>query len=89
VAVSFASTIKPYFTSCYRAHMMNAGDQFDLWDPQQVQGEAPEILKRCQLSSTTAGSMPEKGCPEGVWDDQTRAQFVKDFQAWMAAGYPP
>jgi hypothetical protein len=89
VTVSFMHTIKPYFTSCYRAHMMNAGDQFDLWDPAQVQAEAPEILNRCQLSPPDPQSMPVKGCPEGVWDDQTRAQFVKDFQTWMAAGYPP
>jgi hypothetical protein len=89
VAVTFANTIKPFFTPCYRAHMMNAGDQFDLWDPGQVQAEAQQILNRCQLSPSDPQSMPAKGCPEGVWDDQTRAQFVKDFQAWIAAGFPP
>jgi hypothetical protein len=89
VAVSFANTIKPYFTQCYRDHMLADGDQFDLWDAQSVQNEATSVLDRCQRPPDQAGSMPQSGCPEGVWDDQTRAQFVKDFQAWMAAGYPP
>jgi hypothetical protein len=88
VAVSFANTIKPYFTACYRAHMMNSGDQFDLWDPAQVQTEAPNILTQVQLPPDDPNRMPAKGCPEGVWDDHTRAQFVQDFQAWMAANYP-
>jgi hypothetical protein len=89
VAVSFANTIKPYFTPCYRAHMLNAGDQFDLWDAGQVQQEAGQILAQCQLPPDGTGSMPAKGCPEGVWDNQTRAQFVQDFKAWMAANFPP
>jgi hypothetical protein len=89
VTVSFANTIKPYFTACYRSHMMNFGDQFDLWDAGQVQAEATQILARCQLDPSNPQSMPAKGCPEGVWNDQTRKQFVQDFQAWMAQGYPP
>jgi len=83
VAIGFASTIKPYFTPCYRAHMMKYGDQFDLWDAGQVQAEWDPINTR-----VSGGSMPEAGCPEGVWDAHTRQQFLSDFQAWKAAGYP-
>jgi hypothetical protein len=88
-AVSFATTIKPYFTSCYRAHMMNFGDQFDLWDPAQVQAEFQQIQTQVSLPAGTPGSMPASGCPEGVWDAMTRAQFLTDFQAWQAGGFQP
>jgi len=84
VAVSFAGTIKPYFTACYRAHMMMYGDQFDLWDAGQVQAEWNQIH-----TEVSKGAMPEAGCPEGVWDTHTRNQFLSDFQAWKDAGYPP
>jgi hypothetical protein len=83
LGIGFASTIKPYFTACYRAHMMKYGDQFDLWDPAQVQAEWQNICDR-----VSAGNMPEAGCPEGVWDAHTRAQFLNDFQGWKAAGFP-
>jgi len=82
--VGFATTIKPYFTPCYRAHMMEYGDQFDLWDPVAVQGEWNQIF-----NEVTAGNMPAVGCPEGVWDDKTQTRFLADFQAWQNAGYPP
>ena len=84
MAVSFENIIKPYFTPCYRAHMLNYGDQFDLWVASQVQAEWSPINTR-----VSGKSMPEAGCPEGVWDDLTRAQFLSDFAAWKAAGYPP
>jgi hypothetical protein len=83
VSLGFESTIKPYFTACYRAHMLKSGDQFDLWDAAQVEQEWPEILNQ-----VTSGNMPATGCPEGVWDTVTNAQFVSDFQAWKAAGFP-
>jgi hypothetical protein len=83
VAIGFESTIKPYFTACYRAHMMQYGDQFDLWDPDQVKLEFDPIV-----SAVTGRTMPATGCPEGVWDAVTRAQFLSDFQAWKAAGFP-
>lgn len=81
--VSFAHTIKPYFTACYRAHMMMYGDKFDLWDPAAVQVQWNKIN-----TQVNGKLMPKAGCPEGVWDDHTRAQFLSDFQAWKAAGYP-
>ena len=83
MAICFASTIKPYFTACYRAHMLKNGDQFDLWDPQQVQAEWQPIHDQ-----VFQNSMPVAGCPEGVWDTQTRTQFLADFQAWKDANYP-
>ena len=81
--ISFATTIKPYFTPCYRAHMMKYGDRFDLWDPVAVQSEWNKIF-----NEVSGGSMPAAGCPEGVWDDMVRGQFLNDFQAWKAAGFP-
>lgn len=81
--ISFDKTIKPYFTPCYRAHMMRFGDQFDLWDAQAVQAEFDQIKDQVQ-----SGSMPQGGCPEGVWDDMTRERFLTDFSAWRAAGFP-
>jgi hypothetical protein len=83
VSIGFESTIKPYFTACYRAHMMIYGDQFDLWDPDQVKLEFDQIV-----NAVTNSLMPATGCPEGVWDAVTRAQFLSDFQAWKAAGFP-
>ena len=80
----FASTIKPYFNPCYRAHMMKYGDQFDLWDASQVESEWDNINN--QVGS---GTMPAPGCPEGTWDSMVQAQFLKDFLAWKNAGYPP
>lgn len=82
-SISFASTIKPYFTVCYRAHMLQYGDQFDLWDAAQVQSEWNQIFNQ-----VSQGSMPAAGCPEGVWDAMVQAQFLKDFQAWKNAGFP-
>ena len=82
--VGFASTIKPFFTPCYRAHMMMYGDKFDLWDAAAVQREWNKINNQ-----VIGGSMPAAGCPEGVWDAMTQAQFLSDFSAWKAAGYPP
>jgi hypothetical protein len=63
--------------------MLQYGDQFDLWDPVAVKGEWNQINNQ-----VTAGNMPAAGCPEGVWDSLTQAQFLSDFGAWKAAGFP-
>ena len=34
--IGFQTTIKPYFTACYRTHMLNVMD-LDLWSAQAVQ----------------------------------------------------
>jgi hypothetical protein len=81
--VGFQSTIKPFFTACYRTHMLNVLD-LDLWDPAACQTSWQDIR-----DSVDNKSMPRAGCPEGVWDDNTRALFLRDFDAWKAANFPP
>jgi hypothetical protein len=81
--VGFQSTIKPFFTACYRTHMLNIMD-LDLWNAQAVQSDWDSINQ-----AVTSGSMPKAGCPEGVWDAATRALFLNDFTAWKNAGFPP
>ncbi|MBK3662330.1 hypothetical protein JJE66_13860 [Bradyrhizobium diazoefficiens] len=81
--ITFTNTIKPYFTPCYRAHMMMYGNRFDLWDAKAVQTEWDMIHTKVK-----SGDMPAPGCPEGVWDDMTQERFLIDFTAWKAAGYP-
>ncbi len=82
--VGFANSVKPYFTPCYRAHMMRFGNQFDLWDPAAVKVEFDAIQQQ-----VTSKDMPQAGCPEGVWDDMTRERFLSDFAAWKDAGFLP
>lgn len=81
--VGFQSTIKPFFTACYRTHMLNVM-ALDLWDPGAVQTNWDMIN-----TSVTSGRMPKRGCPEGVWDAATKALFLSDFLAWKNANYPP
>jgi hypothetical protein len=81
--VGFQSTVKPFFTACYRSHMLNVMD-LDLWDPAAVQTAWGDIN-----GAVSNGSMPKVGCPEGVWDAGTKALFLADFLAWKNAGYPP
>jgi hypothetical protein len=83
---TFADTIKPYFTPCYRAHMLDVG-VFDLWNKQDVQNNWDDIKDRTSRAAGTAGSMPKAGCPEGVWDDSTRQRFQQDFQDWKDGGF--
>jgi hypothetical protein len=91
MAVTFVDTIKPYFTPCYRAHMLKYAS-IDLWDPADVKGNFDVILRRCSYLPDDPvhweQSMPAPGCPEGVWDKLTRDQFKTDFQAWKDA-IPP
>jgi len=80
--VGFQSTIKPFFTACYRTHMLNVAG-LDLWDASAVQSSWDPIN-----SAVSNGSMPKAGCPEGVWDAATKALFLNDFLAWKNAGFP-
>jgi hypothetical protein len=86
MAVTFADDIKPYFTPCYRAHMLAVG-VFDLWSKGDVQNNWQDIYNRCKIPAGQPQSMPAPGCPEGVWDAPTRQQFLTDFQAWQAGGF--
>ena len=80
--VEFQSTIKPYFTACYRIHMLNVLN-LDLWDPGAVQSNWDVVN-----TAVTSGGMPKAGCPEGVWDAATKSLFLSDFLAWKNAGFP-
>jgi hypothetical protein len=80
--VGFQSTIKPFFTACYRTHMLQVM-QLDLWDGAAVQSNWGLIN-----TAVTSGGMPKAGCPEGVWDPATKTLFLSDFLAWKNAGYP-
>lgn len=80
--VGFLSTIKPFFTPCYRTHMLNVMD-LDLWDPNAVKASWDDIN-----DSVVSKDMPRAGCPDGVWDDATRNLFLADFLAWKNAGFP-
>jgi len=79
----FQSTIKPYFTPCYRTHMINATG-LDLWDASEVQDSWGDIN-----GAVSSSRMPAPGCPEGVWDKATQQQFLADFLAWKSANFPP
>jgi len=79
MAVTFQQTIKPYFTQCYRQKMLFL---FDLWSAQDCQTNWQDIFE-----AVDNGSMPKAGCPEGVWDDARRQQFLSDFQAWKDGGF--
>jgi hypothetical protein len=88
MATGFERDIRPYFTACYRAHMLKvglrAGGGFDLWAHAHVQDHWAPIF-----DSVKEGSMPRSGCGEGVWDDVTRAQFLTDFQSWKEGDFQP
>jgi len=86
MATTFVDTIKPYFTPCYRAHMLDVG-VFDLWSLDDVKNNWQDIFNRVNLPAGDLKRMPKAGCPEGVWDDLTRQQFLKDFQDWKAGGF--
>lgn len=79
--VGFEATIKPYFTRCYRDHMLF---MFDLWSLGGVVANWDVIN-----DSVKNRRMPRAGCPEGVWDDGRRGQILADFQAWKDGGYQP
>lgn len=81
MAVSFQKDIKPYFTACYRQHMLFF---CDLWSATEVQANWDDID-----ASVSSGRMPKSGCPEGVWDKPQRDRFLTDFAAWKADGYLP
>lgn len=73
----FNAVIKPFFTDCYRSHMMF---MFDLWDAGQVQSNWQSIHDACQN-----GSMPAAGCP-GTFN---LSGFLQAFQCWKDQGFPP
>ena len=85
MAKGFERDIRPYFTACYRAHMIppRVGG-FDLWAHADVQENWDGIF-----ASVQGENMPMSGCGEGVWDDRTRMQFLTDFESWKDDGFQP
>jgi len=73
MALSFASDIKPLFTSKDRDHMMF---MLDLWSYDDVKSNASEIY-----DSVKEGRMP----PGGPWPSDQ----VSRFKSWMDEGYAP
>jgi len=85
MAVSFAQTIKPYFTECFQNHMLTqAPVKIDLWNAAQVQQFYNPIYNEVK-----GGSMPAAGCPGAPWSSATQQQFLSDFAAWKAGGFQP
>jgi hypothetical protein len=81
MAVGFVATIKPYFSACYRQHMIFF---CDLWSVSAVEVNWQDIY-----DSVKSGRMPKAGCPEGVWSETQRERFLTDFSAWKADGFQP
>lgn len=87
MATVFATDIRPYFTACFRAHMIEFG-LFDLWLKDDVQQRFDLIRERVAggtMPPAPGGAIPP--CPEGGWDDLTRAQFLADFDAWRTGNF--
>lgn len=83
----FTTDIRPYFTACFRAHMIEFG-QFDLWVKDDVQQRFDVIRMRVKNKSMPpdpGGPIP--ACPEGGWDQLTRDQFIADFDEWKAGDF--
>src|SRR6266568_1870354 len=70
VTCGFASVVKPFFTECYRSHMLF---MFDLWDPVAVQQNWQAIH-----DAVANGAMPAPGCP-GTFN---QPGFLEAFQCW-------
>jgi hypothetical protein len=79
LATTFEGTIKPYFSACYRKHMLFF---CDLWMSADCRNNWQQIY-----DSAADGSMPRPGCPEGVWDSAKQQEFLTDFQGWKDGGF--
>jgi len=88
MATSFSTDIRPYFTACYRAHMIEFGG-FDLWSQADVQANFDGILSRVSDGSMPIPAGQDGACPEGGWDVLTRNQFTADFQSWKDGAFQP
>jgi len=76
VTCGFKDVIKPFFTECYRSHMMF---MLDLWDPAQVQQHWQGIN-----DAVANDSMPAPGCP-GTFN---KPGFLEAFQCWKDQRFP-
>jgi hypothetical protein len=62
---------------------------FDLWSIDDVRSKWNGIFNAVESGNMPPTQGPPDPCPEGGWDDLTRAQFLKDFQEWKDGGYQP
>jgi hypothetical protein len=76
VTCGFAAVVKPFFTECYRQHMLF---MFDLWDPNAVKTNWQQIF-----NAVNGGSMPAAGCPGSF----NKSGFLQAFQCWKDQGFP-
>ena len=89
MVIGFVRDIKPYFTACYRAHMLKFGTDLDLWSESNAKEQFDSIFAIVEAKEMPPDAPERSPCPEGGWDDLTRAQFLKDFQAWKDGGFQP
>ena len=61
ISCGFAAVVKPFFTDCYRNHMMF---MFDLWDPAAVQANWQGTYDAVQKRVNAGGGMPRHVQPE-------------------------
>jgi hypothetical protein len=90
-AVSFALSIKPYFSNLDRAKMLDAkhtgGRTLDLWSAADCKDHFSAILR-----AITSKKMPPAGDPavtDGPWEQVKIDRFENDFTAWKNGGFQP
>jgi hypothetical protein len=88
MATGFSRDIRPYFTACYRSHMIKFR-QIDLWLEADVQSRWQDIFDNVEAENMPPAADQPGACPEGGWDDITRAQFLTDFQSWKDGAFQP
>lgn len=88
MAAGFATDIRPYFTACFRAHMIKFGN-FDLWKAATVQSMWQEIHDRVKTGEMPPPAGASNACPEGGWDQITRDRFLLDFVDWKDGQFQP
>jgi hypothetical protein len=88
MSTGFLLEIRPYFTACYRAHMIEFAG-LDLWSREQVQSRWQDIVDQVTDENMPPPADQPGACPEGGWDALTRAQFLVDFQSWKDGLFQP
>jgi hypothetical protein len=63
MATEFMRDIRPYFTACFRAHMIEFAG-FDLWLGTDVRNRWQRIFDKVQSGGMPPDSSEEGACPE-------------------------
>lgn len=83
MAVSFNTTIKPYFSQNDRDSMIDpdhtGGFTLDLWNRDNVK----------MYFGTIKDAIDSRSMPPGGWPDDRIKAFDADFDAWKAGGFQP